>query len=507
MRGWIESLAVYRDVRVLRLLLLGFSAGIPILLVFATLSVWLREAGVERAAVGFFSWAALGYGFKFIWAPLVDHLPLPLLHRLFGRRRSWLLVAQCAIIAALLLQAFNDPAVNLTLAAVYAVLLGFSSATQDIVIDAYRIEAAEEELQASLSAAYIAGYRIGMILAGAGALEIAGSLDPDPGSYQHSPWFWTYLSMAAAMGIGLITTLLIPEPDPRAGRFSMDRPMSHYLRFMALFGLSVAAFVVMFLLTADGAEAAKLSLATLPGMVPDLSGFLVEAGRLVLAVAVALLTARLLMSSGLAPQDMVREAYVDPFADFFARFGRTTLLVLALIAFYRISDVVMGVMANVFYVDLGFDKQTIGRVSKGFGLVMTLLGGFAGGLLAYRFGVLKALFIGAVLVVVTNALFALLAVTGPVLPMLMGVIAADNLSGGIASAAFVAYLSGLTSAGHTATQYALFSSLMLLLPKVIAGYSGMMVDALGYEWFFIGTALMGLPVLLLILAVKLWVRN
>ncbi|CCQ72221.1 MFS transporter [Magnetospira sp. QH-2] len=502
MHGWIDSLAVYRDKRVLRLLFLGFSAGIPILLVFSTLSVWLREAGVERAAVGFFSWAALGYGFKFIWAPLVDHLPLPLLTRQLGRRRSWLLVSQVMIIAALVLQAFNDPVTNLTLAAVFAVMLGFSSATQDIVIDAYRIEAADVDLQASLSAAYIAGYRIGMILAGAVALEIAGGLDPDPDSYQHSPWFWTYLCMAAAMGIGLITTLTVPEPDPVAGRRELDRPFAHYLRFIALFALSVAGFVVMFLLTADTAAQAKQALGG-----GTLSGFLVETGRLVLALIVALITGRGLVAAGLTPKDMVREAYVDPFADFFTRFGKLALLVLTLIAFYRISDVVMGVMANVFYVDIGFDKQTIGRVTKGFGLIMTILGGFAGGLLAYRFGVLKALFIGGLLVAATNALFALLAVSGAQLTLLMAVIAADNLSGGIASAAFVAYLSGLTSSGHTATQYALFSSIMLLLPKVIAGYSGMMVDAVGYVWFFLGTAALGLPVLVLIGAVGLWVRE
>jgi PAT family beta-lactamase induction signal transducer AmpG len=198
---------------------------------------------------------------------------------------------------------------------------------------------------------------------------------------------------------------------------------------------------------------------------------------------------------------MVESTYVAPFKDFFSRYGRTALLIIALISTYRIADVVMGVMANVFYVDIGFEKQEIGRITKGFGLIMTIVGGFFGGILTIRFGVMRILFLGAVLAAATNLLFAVMAGMGNDIRMLIAVISADNLSAGIASAAFVAYLAGLTNSTFTATQYALFSSIMLLLPKLLAGYSGIVVETVGYSNFFIGTAVMGLPALVLIVLV------
>ncbi len=497
MRGWKESFAVYTDRRVLRMLFLGFSAGLPLLLVFGTLSVWLKEADLSTSAIGFFSWATLAYGFKATWAPLVDHLPVPVLTRRLGRRRGWLLAAQMVIVAALILQAFNDPAENVIRSAALAVMLAFASATQDIVIDAYRIESADPDLQAALSSTYIIGYRIGMIGAGAVALEIAGLLDPDPATYQHAPWVATYLAMAGFMGLGVLTTLLIPEPSATRAD---SRPGREYVRFFLLFLLSAAAFAGLFAASFDLAETVKRNWAAV-GASPVLAGFAVEAARFLGAVGGAAAVAAVLTRLRVAPADLVREAYVHPFVEFLVRHGRGALMILALIALYRISDIVMGVMANVFYVDVGFEKQVIGRVTKGFGLIMTILGGLAGGLLAYRYGVLRILFLGALLVAATNALFALLATAGPRLDLLVAVISADNLAGGIASAAFVAYLSGLTARGFTATQYALFSSMMLLFPKLAAGYSGMAVDALGYETFFLGAAALGLPVLILIVVV------
>ncbi len=497
MRSWSETFAVYADRRVLRMLFLGFSAGLPLLLVFGTLSVWLKEAELSTSAIGFFSWAALAYGFKVTWAPLVDHLPVPLLGRRLGQRRSWLLVAQLAIVAALVLQALNDPAQSLAAAAGFAVMLAFASATQDIVIDAYRIESAEPDLQAALSSTYIVGYRLGMIGAGAVALEIAGWRDPDPTTYQQAPWTVTYLCMAGLMGVGLVTTLLIPEPATT--RSTARRGIDH-LRFFLLFLLAAGVFVGSFTVTFD--LTAVLRDAWIEaGISAALAGFAAEALHFLGAVAVAGGIGYGLARLQLAPGDLVREAYVDPFAEFLRRYGGWAVWILALIALYRISDVVMGVMANVFYVEVGFEKQVIGRVTKGFGLVMTILGGLVGGLLAYRYGVLRSLFLGALLVAATNALFAVLAAAGPRLDLLIAVISADNLAGGIASAAFVAYLSGLTARGFTATQYALFSSLMLLFPKLVAGYSGMVVEAVGYERFFLGAAALGLPVLLLILIV------
>lgn len=483
MRSWSESIKAFISPRVISMLFLGFSAGVPILLVFSTLSVWLREAEVERATIGFFSWAALAYGFKVVWAPVVDRLPLPILGRLLGQRRSWLLLSQAAVIAALLLQGFNDPAQNLALAAVFAVMLGFSSATQDIVIDAYRIEVADKEMQGLMSAAYIAGYRIGMIVAGAGALEIAGIFDPDKDSYQHLPWIYAFVAMACVMVIGVVTTFVVPEPKRASVRQTEWTPVE-YLRFLGTFALAAMAFVAVFLLTSEFAASHN--------------SFLVEAVRLTGAVGAAVLVGIALVQVHFVPRAMAVETYVAPFKDFFGRYGRVAILILALVSTYRIADIVMGVMANVFYVDLGFEKQEIGRISSGFGLAMTIVGTFFGGLLIVRYGIMRILFVAGFLAAATNVLFAFLATQGAVLWLLMAVIAADNFSGGIAASAFVAYLSSLTSARFTATQYALFSSLMLLLPKLIAGYSGMAVDAVGYAPFFIGTACLGIPVLVMI---------
>ncbi len=500
-RSWSDVYDAFKNPKVVAIFFLGLSAGIPILLIFSTLSVWLREAGVDRATIGFFSWAALGYAFKFIWAPLIDKLPIPYLANLMGRRRSWLLVSQCMIMSSLLLMATSDPVDSLSLMAVYAILLGFSSATQDIVIDAYRIEVADADLQGILSSAYIAGYRVGMLVAGAGALELAGYFDGG-GGYQLVSWSKTYMAMAVVMGVGLLTTALIAEPK---GQILPDKNLqtrSDYLKFLGCFLCAISAFVALFILTSELAATAQSYLIETAHLVPRFAGFLVETLRFIAASCSAALVGYLLVTSKIVPEAMVVESYLGPFRDFFKRHGKTALIILALIATYRIADVVMGVMANVFYVDLGFEKQEIGRISKGFGLVMTLIGGFAGGALAVRYGVMKSLMIGAILAAGSNLLFAWLAVVGNDIGMLMLVISADNLSAGIASAAFVAYLSSLTSTTFTASQYALFSSIMVLLPKVLAGYSGVMVESVGYQAFFIGTAAMGLPVLILIYLVS-----
>lgn len=499
MRTWEESLRAFLSPRVLIMLLLGFSAGVPLLLVFGTLSVWLRDAGVERASIGFFSWAALAYAFKVVWAPLVNRLPLPLLGRLLGQRRAWLLVAQLTVMLALVLQAFNDPAHDLTMAAVFAVMLAFSSATQDIVIDAYRIESAPPDMQGLMNAAYVAGYRLGMIAASAGVLKIAGFLDPDPKIYQYEPWFAAWLAMAAVMVVGVITTLGISEPRHDRSVYRTEWRLDEYARFLGTFAAAVTVFAAVFYLSGTAATEMKAVVAGEGGDPGPLTGFVVEAMRLAVSVVAATATGLILVRIGIMPREMARESYVAPFTDIFGRFGRATILLLLLISTYRIADVVMGVMAQVFYVDLGFEKEEIGFYSGVFGLIMTILGGFVGGVLITRYGIARIMFVGAVLAAATNLLFAWLAVTGKVIWMLAMAIAADNVAGGMASVALVAYLSSLTSARFTATQYALFSSLMLLLPKLIAGYSGVAVDAVGYPTFFVITAMLGVPVLLLVL--------
>jgi len=496
--SWLETIKAFKHPRVVTMLFFGISAGLPLLLIFSSLSLWLREAGVERAAVTYFSWAALGYSFKFVWAPLVDLLPLPFLTRFFGRRRAWLLLSQLMIISAICLMAMIDPAVdNLALMGLAAVLLGFSSATQDIVIDAYRIESAETELQALMASTYVAGYRIGMLIAGAGALFLADYFGTTAENYNYSSWKSAYLLIASTMMIGVLTTLIISEPARQSNHKHSYRQQD-YLKFLMLFIFAVLGFVASFYYSADLAQSLKAYLTSL-FVNANLAGFIVELARLLLAVAVGAFIAKAVITSGMIQQKMVERAYLDPVKDFFTRFGWSLAwLLLALIGLYRVSDIVLGVISNVFYQDLGFTKTEIGTVVIMFGVIMTLIGGFLGGLLTFRYGVMRILFLGAVLSAATNLLFMLLAQTGNDLTLFYVVIAADNLSAGVASAAFIAFLSGLTNISFTATQYAIFSSLMTLFPKILGGYSGTMVEAMGYEQFFLLTALMGIPVLLLI---------
>ncbi len=505
-RSWRDTWLAWLRPQAIAMLFLGFSAGLPILLIFSTLSVWLREAGVARSAVTFFSWAALGYSFKFLWAPLVDLLPLPGLTRILGRRRAWLLVAQLLIITAIVGMALVDPADsrhNLTIMAFAAVMLGFSSATQDIVIDAYRIESAEESLQAMLAALYIAGYRVGMLVAGAGSLFLAGYLGTTTEAYDYAAWKMTYMAMAAVMGCGVATTLLIREPE-------ISRRVSHYTysvvdygRFLSFFVFSALAFALTFFFSG-------YVLVEMEGVLPrfffqggEINSFLVELSRFVLAVGIAAIVAKIMLFGGLVNREMVHQTYLEPIKDFFFRYGgKTALLLLVLIGFYRLSDIVLGVVSNVFYLDMGFSKNVIAGVTKTFGLAMILVGGFLGGILTVRFGVNKILFLGAFLSAATNLLFMLLARTGADVQMLTVVIGADNLSAGIATTAFIAFLSSLTNISFTAVQYAIFSSMMTLFPKLIGGYSGTMVSTFGYERFFMVTAIMGIPVLFLVVAAR-----
>jgi len=498
--SWLTTVSAFKHPRVITMLFFGISAGLPLLLIFSSLSLWLREAGVEKSAVTYFSWAALGYSFKFIWAPLVDKLPLPLLTQKFGRRRAWLLLSQVMIMAAISLMAFINPAEDtLTAMAWAAVLLGFSSATQDIVLDAYRIESAESELQALMSSSYIAGYRIGMLIAGAGALFLASYLGSTMVEYNYSAWKYSYLAMALMMLIGVVTTLLINEPIRQSNDNDIALDRHHYFGFLLLFGLAVAGFVATFSYSSGLATSAKESVSILLANKP-LAGFIVELLRLSLAVAVAGAIAKAVSLSGIIQEKAVEATYIAPVKDFFQRYGLSlAFLLLALVGLYRISDIVLGVISNVFYQDLGFTKPEIASVVKSFGLLMTIIGGFLGGLLAVRFGVMRILFLGALLSALTNLLFMLLAQVGHDMTMLYIVISADNLSAGLASAAFIAFLSSLTNISFTAMQYAIFSSLMTLLPKVLGGYSGTMVEVMGYQQFFLITALMGVPVLLLIL--------
>ena len=498
-----NSIKLFIHPRVMTMLFLGFSAGVPILLIFSTLGLWLNEAGVVKSTITFFSWAALGYSFKFVWAPLVDRLPLPFLTKALGRRRAWMLVSQLAIMVAIILMSSVDPNASiesLTIMAYGAVLLGFSSATQDIVIDAYRIESADMNMQSMLSATYIAGYRIGMLVAGAGGLFIASYLGSTKELYSYEAWSGTYLIMAAVMLIGVATTLIIDEP--KSERKETEYSTKDYARFFLLFLSIVLAFILTFISTTDLLKPVK-ELLTDTFANKRLSGFIVGSLRMVLALVGAYIAARILIILKIVNQPMVNSTYIEPVKDFFNRYGKSVaILLLAVIGLYRVSDIVLGVMANIFYQDIGFTKVEIATISKTFGLFMTIAGGFLGGVLATRIGVFKIFFLGALLSAITNLLFVILANVGNDITWLYLTITMDNLSAGLAGAAFIAFLSSLTNIQFTAVQYAVFSSLMTLLPKIFGGYSGSIVMQFGYSEFFVITTLIGVPVLWLVYKAK-----
>ncbi len=428
-QSWREAVATYARPKVLVLLLLGFAAGLPLLLVFSTLSAWLTDAGVSRSDIGFFAWVGITYSIKVVWSPIVDRAPFPFLTRRLGRRRGWMLAAQLGIAGGLVGMALVGPQGQLTVFALLAVLVAFSSATQDIALDAFRIEAAPAEEQGALAAAYQLGYRIALLAAGAGALFIADDYG----------WQAAYFSMAVCMAVGLLTVLAVSEPEPN--------------------------------LEAEAQRMAILEAAL------EKAG--VGAGTLQKVAA------------------WLAAAVVEPFLDFFRRHGYLALVILAFIGLFRISDLVMGIMANPFYLDLGFTKSQIAEVAKIYGFFMTIAGAAIGGVAVARFGVLWPLLPGAIAVAFTNLFFAYLSTQGPVVGWLVVTISADNLAGGFAGTALIAYLSSLTSSAFTATQYALFSSFMTLPGKFISGFSGQQVDAWGYEAFFIYASVMGLPAVIL----------
>lgn len=506
LNSWISYLPYFWKPVILRMLFLGFSAGLPILLIFSSLSLWLLEAGVEKSEVTYFSWAALGYSFKFIWAPLVGRMPIPKLTSALGQRRSWLLFSQLSIMLSIAAMALTDPSASddsLLIMAIAAVALGFSSATQDIVIDAYRIESGSDKLQALMSSMYITGYRVGLIVAGAGVLFLADYLGSSSSEYDYSAWRTSYLIMSAVMSIGIITTLIIPEPENT--KIKEDSLFTHrdHLTLLSTFAIAVCGFISVFYFSSDYAASLK-SIVSVTFNNTQFAAIFSEGLRLITAIITAYVIARILMQTRMVNSNLVNSFYISPIQDFFKRYsGRQILLLLALISLYRISDIVLGVISNVFYSDIGFSKTEIAAVVKSFGLVMALVGGFLGGLLALRLGILPALFLGGLLSSLTNLLFMLLANGAPSIEMLYVVIAADNLSAGIATAAFVAFLSSLVNISFTAMQYAIFSSTMTLFPKILAGYSGSMVASLGYPSFFIVTFVLGLPVLIIILMLGL----
>jgi PAT family beta-lactamase induction signal transducer AmpG len=485
------------------MLALGFAAGLPLILLLGTLSFWLREAGVDRKTIGHLSWIGLAYAFKWLWSPLVDRLPIPLLTAALGRRRSWLLLSQALIVGALICMAMTDPKLDLMPMVWAAVVLAFASATQDVALDAFRIESAEVDAQPALAASYLIGYRVAMIWAGAGVLWLAARAEvSDAANYQYAAWQFAYLVMAASMLVGMVTVLFSKEPAPLDKAVDASERKAVATNF-ATNGLVFSWPLVAALLGIGG----LLSCMILAARASDLLYPVLQASTLLAILGCLGLDQgwgvasplRLSVPAALAPAlAWLHAAVFSPFADFVRRYRRQALLILALIATYRISDIVMGIMANPFYVDMGYTKDEVATVSKLYGVIMTLVGAFLGGIMSVRFGVMRVLMLGAILSAATNLLFAWLASQGHNVTLLIWVISCDNLSSGIATAAFIAYLSALTNVKFSATQYAMFSSVMLLLPKFIAGFSGGFVNSYGYPEFFTATALLGVPVLLLV---------
>lgn len=432
--GW----RVYLNPRVFGMLFLGFSAGLPLLLVGGTFTAWLRDLGVDLAAIGFLSWVGMAHSIKVLWAPLVDRLPLPGLNRLLGRRRAWMVAAQLMVGASLLGMALTDPREMLWLVAVWAILAAFGSATQDVAIDAYRVEAAPEPHQAAMAATYVTGYRVAILAAGAGALHVAAV----------GSWSLSYAVMALLMGIGLLTTLISREPLAETDRTAPDSEER----------------VIQYLADTRHTGIRQRATAWFIG------------------------------------------AVVCPFTDFFQRYGKAAIAILVFVATFRISDIFMGVMANPFYLDLGFSKEQIANIAAAFGLAMTLAGAAVGGLMVARFGIARMLIGTAFMAPATNLTFAWLAGLGPETIGLVAAIVADNVTGGLSISVFIAYLSSLTNTRYTATQYALFSSLMTLPGQFLGGFTGVVAENVGWIGFFLITAGLGVPAILLAVAL-LWLAH
>ncbi|MGJ8664469.1 MAG: AmpG family muropeptide MFS transporter, partial [Marinicella sp.] len=482
--------------------LFGFSAGIPYFLIFSSLSLWLDQVGVAKSSITYFSWAALGYSFKYLWSPLVDRLPIPFLCKKLGQRRGWLLFIQCMIIIAITAMAFTDPAQSdqaLTQMALAVTLLGFSAATQDILIDAWRIEASTDKDIAMLSSVYTVGYRLGMLTSGAGALYIAAYFGTSMEQYKYHAWQISYLSMAATILIGIATTLWIKEPRKAATSIHETKD---YLAVILIFIISVITMILVYRFTSDITLTLKDQLIELLNNKP-MGTFLATTLQLIVALTAAILAGFTFSKTPVVNIEMIKDVYWSPVLDLFLRHKKHIWLLVFIICTYRISDIVMGVTANLFYQYKGFDLDEIASIVKTFGLIMTISGGILGGFLVVKYGIMKIMIIAAILSAATNLLFMMMDGMEKSLTFLTFMISADNLSQGMALTAFVGFLSLLVNRQFTAVQYAMFSSVMTLFPKIMGGYSGGMVEQMGYANFYLMTAIIGIPVVfMLIYAMK-----
>ena len=470
---------------------LAFCAGLPIMLVYSVLSAWLREAGVSRSAIGFFVLVGFAYSLKMLWAPLVDRFKVPGFSNWLGNRRGWALLAVLGTAMAMFAMAFQDPAKDLAGIALCAVLIAFSSATLDICVDAWRVDSADNEEQAAMSAVYQLGYRFGMIMAVSG-----GFLFADIGGFNFA---YTLLGIIAV--IGGSTLLWAPSP-PREVKPERISIIAAILKGLAtLFAISAVLYIGLqdggFLRIIGGVV--HNLFANLGSKLPEGLAKNIGLGTFIFVLALPFLVALFFLTLGrkmLATESIYKVPLLGDFADIVRRVGWMALVVIGIVATYRISDTTMGVMASPLYIDLGYDKAVIGTVKGVFGITMLIVGAFLGGWSAVKHGLARAMIIGAVLTILTNLTFAWLAgVSSPKAAYLFVTIGADNVAAGFAGSVFIAFMSILTNQKFSATQYALFSSLFAFYGKSLASLSGVLADAVGYEAFFVITALFGLPAL------------
>ena len=469
----LQTLAFFLERRSLVMLGLGFASGLPYMLIFDTLSLWLRDAGASLAVIGFFSLATLSFTFKFLWAPLIDRAKVPVLDRLLGHRRAWILVFQTAMILGLFAISTLNPASQLAMLGAAAVAVGFATASHDIVIDAWRIEVADKEEQGPMVVAYQWGYRVAMIAAGAGPLLLA----------ERFGWNFSYAVMGVVVGVGVLATLWAPReaehtirPIP-TGDVNQPRSLEILEWLVRLAILLLGALILGSGLAGDATLLSKMvggeALAEAWKAKPN--GVWLQLVGVLIGLAVVVIAAWPIPKVRTKPGVYMSTAFGEPLIDFTKRFSGVAGLILAAICVYRVSDFVLNIM-NPFYRDMGFTLTEIAEIRKVFGIIASMIGVFLGGVVVARLGLMKALVIGAFAQPISNLLFALLAMSGHSLPMLFASICIDNLAGGIAGTALIAYMSSLTTAGFTATQYALFSSLYALPGKLIASQSGRIVE-------------------------------
>ncbi|WP_299010523.1 MFS transporter [uncultured Caulobacter sp.] len=473
-KSLLQTLAFFGERRSLVMLGLGFASGLPYMLIFDTLSLWLRDAGLSLAVIGFFSLATLSFSFKFLWAPLIDRAKVPVLHRLLGHRRAWMLIFQTGMILGLWMISGLDPSTNLVLLGAVAVAVGFATASHDIVIDAWRIEVANDEEQGPMVVAYQWGFRVAMIAAGAVPLLLA----------EHYGWNISYAVMGIVVGVGLLATMWAPREAEHTIRpiptDDVKQPKS--LEIVEWLGrlviLLAGALVLGSGLAGDATVLSKLigGQALADAWTAKPNGVWLQLLGVACGLAIVVIAAWPIPKVRTKPGVYMSKAFGEPLGEFLTRFQGVAGLILAAICVYRVSDFVLNIM-NPFYRDMGFSLTEIAEIRKVFGIIASMIGVFLGGVVVARLGLMKALVIGAFAQPISNLMFALLAMSGHNIPMLFTAICLDNIAGGVAGTALIAYMSSLTSAGFTATQYALFSSLYALPGKLVASQSGRIVEA------------------------------